>query len=101
MAGKIIDAKSASITAATSAGYVTVASSTGFYKNAFVWLNKAGQPEVECKILVISGNDIGVQILPELGKGPKYTLSDISAYNGGTISQFSQFVYNPNDKPLD
>lgn len=52
MAGKTIAAKSAAITAATSGGYVSIASTTGWYKNAkgsmtkaaFSLLTAIGQP---------------------------------------------------------
>lgn len=103
MAGKLIAPKSAAITAATAAGYVTIASTTGWYANAKGWMAFGGQPTVPVVITeVASATQLGVRIVNEndLLNRPNYGRSNVSAYNGGTINQNDQFIYNPNDQPL-
>lgn len=103
MAGKLIAPKSASITAATATGYVTVASTTGWYAGAKGWMTFGGQPNVPVVITeVASATSLGVRIVNEndLKNAPNYGRSNVSAYNGGTIYQNEQFIFNPNDQPL-
>lgn len=89
-----ISSASATITAATANGYVTVADATPFVVDAFVWLNKTGQPNLYCQITEITGNNIGVQAQPAPGSGPSYGRTDVSLYNAGTIFQDIQDVYS-------
>lgn len=102
MAGKNIDFKSAPITAATSAGFITIASTVGWYKGAVVWLSAGGQPGVRCQVTeVTSATVLGMGIRStDAGTAPNYGRSDISAYNGGVATQLEQLVYNSNDLPL-
>lgn len=103
MAGKLISAKSATITGATAAGYVTVASTTGWYAGAKGFMTNTGQPNVPIVVTEIaSSTQLGVRIRndDDLKNEPDYGRSNVSAYNGGTIYQNDQFVFNPNDQPL-
>jgi hypothetical protein len=103
MAGKIIDFKTAAISAATTTGYVTIASTTGWYKNAICWISNTGQTTRRCIITeVASATQLGVLFRDtDSGTAPAYGRSNISAYNGGTIVQEDgQLIYNPNDLPL-
>jgi hypothetical protein len=100
MAGREIQHKASAITAATASGYITVASVTGYYKNAVVYLNAAGQPTVRCVITAIdtTANTLGILIRDiEAGSVPSYGRSNISAYNGGSVTQNAQFVYDYSD----
>lgn len=103
MAGKIIAAKSATTTAATTTGYVTIASTTGWYVGAKGALNQPGQPNVSIIITeVASATSLGVRILPDSVVGPvisspNYGRSDVSAYNAGTIYQYDQFLYSKDE----
>lgn len=101
MAGREIDHVAATITGATGSS-VTMASTTGFYKNAVVWLAASGQTTIRCVITkVVSGTVLSVVRREiEAGSVPSYGGTDISAYNPGTITQLAQFVYNVNDLPL-
>jgi len=109
MAGKIIKEKSATITSAASTGYVTIASTTGWYAGAKGSISK---PATASRMVVIteilSSTQLGVRLLPDdwhvVGAaGPNYGRSDVSAYSGGTgtLVQFEQFLFNPDEKPLD
>jgi hypothetical protein len=110
MAGRIVKAISATITGATAEGYITVASTVGFYASATGFMTATGEPNVAVVIVEVkSGTELGIRIIPDNplgitnGKGnaaPNYGLSDVSAYDGGTIYQSEQFIYNPNDEPL-
>lgn len=110
MAGRLIKPISAAITAATAGGYITVASTTGFYAGAKGWMTNTGQANVPVTITEISSATvIGIRIETENPFGitngrsnsaPNYGRSDVSAYNGGTIYQNDQFIFNPNDQPL-
>jgi hypothetical protein len=111
MSGRIVKHVSAAITGATATGYLTVASTAGFYAGAKGAMINAGQDNVAVVITeVASATSLGIRIVPEDafgitgGKGnaaPNYGRSNVSAYNGGTIIQHEQFIFNPNDKPLD
>lgn len=100
MAGKNIEQLSATITAATTSGYITVASVAGFYKGALCNLQNVGQPSLEVYIteVLTTGNQLGIRFKSSV---PEYGRDDVSLYNGGSIHQLAQFVYNRNDKPLD
>lgn len=104
MAGRMIDHLQGTIAAASATGYITLASVVGFYRNAVVYLNNTGQPTKRAVITdILSGtNQLGI-LFREIAAGtvPTYGHSDVSAYNGGTVTQHEQFVYNVNDKPLD
>lgn len=111
MAGRNVKQVSATITGATATGYLTVASTTGFYAGAKGAMINAGQANVSVVITeVASATSLGIRIVSDdaLGitagvgnAGPRYGRSSVTAYNGGTIIQHDQFVFNPNDKPLD
>lgn len=103
MAGRIVKAVSGTITAASATGYITLASTTGFYEGAKGWMINGGQPNVPVVITSVSASQLGIRVLNEndLKNPPNYGRSDVSAYNGGTIYQNEQFIFNPNDKPLD
>jgi hypothetical protein len=100
LAGKIVQQQSATITAATTSGYITVASVSGFYKSAVCNLSKVGQPSIEVTIteVVTTSNQLGIRFKQQI---VDYGMDDVSLYNGGNIYQSEQFIYNPNDKPLD
>lgn len=102
MSGKNIDFKSSAISAATATGYVTISSTTGWYKGATVWIkNSAATEAKECLITeVTSGTVLGILIKGTIGEGPRYGRSNVSAFNGGTLTQLEQLVYNTNDTPL-
>lgn len=110
MAGRIVKAISAAISAASTGGYITVASTTGFYAGAKGQMVNSGQPNVQVVITeVASATSLGIRVIPEnptaivngkSNSAPNYGRSDISAYNGGTIYQNEQLIYNPNDLGL-
>ena len=109
MSGKLIDSKHAAITAATSTGYISIASTTGWYKGATAYLNAAGQDNVEVTITeIVSATQMGVRLNTDprgsstamSRPAPNYGRSDLSAYNGGTVDQPAQLIYNPNESPL-
>lgn len=54
---------------------------------------------------IVSATVMGVRIEPDDHVGPaahgtNYGRSDMTAYNGATIYQHDQFIFNPNDLPL-
>lgn len=103
MAGKLIKPLTAAITAATATGYVTIASTTGWYAGARGAMTNGGQPNVPVIITEIaSATQLGVRILDDndLNNRPNYGRSNVAAYNGGAIYQHDQFLFNPNDNPL-
>lgn len=105
MAGKQIGFKSSAISAVSAQGAITVASTTGYYKNAIVWLNDSTATAANNKraviMEVISGTQLGILIRSnDPGEAPKYGRSDMTAYNGGSITQHEQFIYNNDDAPL-
>ena len=101
MAGRVIPAVHATVTAATAGGFLTVSSATNLYVGARCWLiNTAATLRDQVEITEISGTSIGVRKIPAPGQGPNYGRSDVSAYNGGGfLDQESQFIYNRNDAP--
>jgi hypothetical protein len=105
MAGKFIEHKAGSITAATATGYITLASVAGFYKNAIVFLvDSGGANHKRCVIteIVSTSNQLGIRFQETAaGSVPSYGRNNVSAYNGGVVTQHEQVVYNINDKPLD
>lgn len=106
MAGKTISHKANAITAVTSTGYITIASTVGYYKNAIVWLNDstATVPNNKRAVIteVLSATQLGIVLrTTDAGQAAGYGRSDMTAYNGGSITQHEQFVYNIDDKPLD
>lgn len=101
MAGKLISTARAAITGASTAGYLTVASTTGFYVNAFVWLtNSAGTVNQQAKITELTATLIGIQFVNARNGSARYGRDDVSAFNGGVIDQEPQLIYNPNEAPL-
>lgn len=92
MAGQTVSFQSATISAASATGYITVASAAGYFTNAIVRLFKSGQPSVQGRITSVdySTNQMGIRLD---GAVVVYQNSDVSAYNGGTIYQDSQFIY--------
>lgn len=106
MAGKQIDDFAATITDADSHGWVTVDDVSGFYEKAIVWLNDSGAVEANIKRCVIMEVDADNSKLALLfrsdapGEAPQYGRSDVSSYNGGTVTQNAQFIYNSDDAPL-
>ena len=101
MAGRVIPAVHATVTAATAGGFLTVTSATNLYVGARCWLTKTdGTLPVQVEITEITDTTVGVRLIPAPGKGPNYGRSDVSAYNGGGfLDQESQFIYNRNDAP--
>lgn len=120
MAGRVIKAaRQTSITAAAT-GILTVTSTTGFYERAFAYLAKAGQTGLKVQIVEVTDAthlrvravplDAGVASSGTAGAATDesdvdntkaiYGLSNVSAYNGGSIAQPEQLVYNRNDAPL-
>lgn len=101
MAGKYIKAAQSAISAATATGYITVSSVANFYERAFVWLNNSGQPNVLAQITeILTGtNQLGVRLVNHPGEAiggepTNYGRSNLSAYNGGTVYQDEQLIYN-------
>lgn len=107
MAGKNIGHKEGTITAVTATGYITLASVAGYYKNAIVWMNDSTATVANNKRAVITEvltgtNQLGIGLRSnDPGEPPKYGRSDMTAYNGGSITQLEQLIYNNDDKPLD
>lgn len=114
MAGRLVKAQTAAITGATTAGVITVASTTGWYATAYGNMIQ-GANRTRCYIIeVLSSTTLAVRIIPDnptgestniaggsvVNSAPNYNRSDVSTYNGGTIYQDEQFIYNPNDAPL-
>lgn len=99
MAGKIVKQQSGAITAATTSGYITLASVTGFYESAICNLSNAGQPSLEVIIteVLTTTNQLGIRFKQQI---VDYGQDDVSLYNGGSIHQPSQLIYNRNDAPL-
>lgn len=103
MAGRIVKSQTGSITAATATGYVTIASTTGWYAGAKGWMTAGGQPNVPVTIVeILSGTQLGVRIEPDgtMSGGVAYGRSNVAVYNGGTIVQNEQLIYNTADAPL-
>lgn len=120
MAGRLIKAARQTAITAANTGIITCGSTAGFYERAFAWLKDSGQPGVKVQIVeVTDATHLKVRIVPMdggiafsgnagtavdesdiQGTGPNYGVSDISDYNGGSISQPEQLVYNRNDAPL-
>ncbi len=105
MAGKEISHVAGDITAVGD-GYVTLVSVAGFYENAIVWLNDSTVSDDLNKRCIITevdavGNRLGLLIRPiTAGSAPSYGRSDMTDYNGGSVTQHEQFVYNSNEEPL-
>lgn len=103
MAGKIIDRASQTITSVVDGakGWVTLGSVIGFYKGAFVTISAPALSKY-AQIIDINAasNQLRLSFVPDVGTGPRYTASDVSAYGGGTVAQESQFIYNANDLGL-
>lgn len=106
MAGKNIGHKTNAITAVTATGLITISSTVGYYKNAIVWLNDSTATAANNKrgviMEVVSATQLAILLRSnDPGEAPKYGRSDMTAYNGGSITQLEQFIYNNDDKPLD
>ncbi len=101
MAGRLIPAVQAVVTAALATGYLTVTSATGLYVGGKGWLSKTDHSlQIPVEITEISGTTIGVRQILDRGLGPNYGRTDVSAYNGGGfLNQDQGFVYNRNDAP--
>lgn len=101
MAGKLISTARAAITGVSATGYLTVASTTGFYVGAFVNLtNSAGTVNQPAKITELTSTTIGIQFVLARYGGARYGRDDVTAFNTGTIDQDAQLIYNPNEAPL-
>jgi hypothetical protein len=107
MAGRLVKQISATITgvAAGANGYITVASTVGFYAGAKGSMNIGGAGVSVIITEVASATSLGVRIIPDDwfqpgAAGPNYGRSVTTAYNGGTITQYEQLIFNPNDAPL-
>lgn len=76
-----VSAKSALCTAdATSAGLVTIASTTGWLPGALVWIKDNNTEAVECKIVeVVSSTVLRLRALTNAAKMPG-AFSDLSAF---------------------
>lgn len=116
MAGKDVAAVGADFTSdGTSAGLVTVASTTPFRESAVCWLSGTALPSIKVKIIqIIDGTTMKVRKLPDdlaldltsggvkgvriLGDfAPKYGTSDISAYTTTAtahIDMEQQLIYD-------
>ena len=98
MAGKEIGFVVGTITGVDATGYVTLAATTGFYKGAIVWLNHAGQPSTRAVITAVTSTTLGVRYVEtDPGTAPSYGRSDPTLYNGGTVTQHDQFIYDKSD----
>lgn len=101
MSGKLISTARAAITGASATGYLTVASTTGFYVNAFVWLtNTGGTVNQYAKITELTSTTIGIQLINARNGAARYGRDDVTAFNLGVIDQEQQHIYNPNEVPL-
>jgi len=99
MAGRLIPAVQATVTAATAGGYATVSSATGLYVGGRGWLSKTDHSlSIPVEITEINGTSIGLRQILDRGLGINYGRTDISAYNaGGFLNQDQGLVYNRND----
>ena len=96
MSGKNIDFKSLAITAATATGYVTISSTTGWYKGATVWIkNSAATIAKECFITEVASSTVLGILFKEERK--VYGRSDVSSFNGGVLTQLEQLLYNTDE----
>jgi hypothetical protein len=93
MSGIVVDAVGADLTAdGGTDGSAQVASSTGFFVNARVWLSATDVVSRECRITAISGGTLFLQFVDG---PPNYGVSDLSAYTtgaGARVDQSEQFV---------
>jgi hypothetical protein len=81
--------KTAAITGASAVGVITIASTTGYYAGTKGWVSKGGQPGANIVISqVVDGTTLQCRLdLPYISGG-----SDLSLYNGGTLTVPSQIV---------
>lgn len=103
MAGILAKDKSAAVTAADANGFVTVASTAGFYARTRAYISKTGQPSREVDIFeIVSATQMRVRFTLEQGTGPHYGGSDVSLYAGGDgkIDMPAQLAFNPSEAPL-
>lgn len=102
MSGKFIDRKSNAITGIGTDKSVVIASTTGYYKGATVWVVDSGNANAkECLIFeVTDATHLKLLFKGGVGEGPRYGYSDATAYNGGIVTQLEQLVYNTNEVPL-
>lgn len=106
MAGKQIEFVSGTITGVDTHGYVTLASVAGFYEGAIVWMNDSTATAPNNKQAIITEVDttnvkLGICFRTNnAGEAPSYGRSSMSAYNGGSVTQHEQFIYNSDDNPL-
>lgn len=103
MAGKFIKPQSSTFAAADHTGYATLSSVDGWYEKAIVWLSKTGTYAQGIITEVDTTNKkLGIKLIDSAAGTPAtYGRSDINSYDGGTITQQEQLIYNSNDKPLD
>lgn len=100
MSGREIDHKTATITAITTTGYVTIASVTGFYRGAVVWMNDSTATDANNKRAIITSvntvtNQLGIRLQSnEPGSAPNLGNNNMTVYNGGTVTQHQQFIYD-------
>ncbi len=103
MSGFTAPAKSAALSADGNAnGYVTVASSAGFFVGTRVWLSSATQTSIECFVTeLVTGGVIGLRDVASSG----YGRTDVSAFlvaDAAKLDAPSQFIYGKvQPDPLD
>ena len=98
MAGREISFITANIIGVAATGTITLAATTGFYKGAIVWLNAGGQPAKQAIVRTVTSTKLGVSFYDTAaGTAPGYGFSDPTLYNGGTVTQHDQFIYDKSD----
>ncbi len=81
MAGKQIKDIGAVITAGTSTGYITVASTVGFYKKAYGSLSKDDYPGMEIQVTeIVNATVMGIRRVRGMGEGPNYGRDSMVSY---------------------
>lgn len=105
MAGRIARDIGSALSAGTTAGLVTMASTTHFLAGAKAWLTVAASPNRLVKIMeVVSATQLILRFefdptgaTGTVTAGPRYGGSDVSAYALGRLDQFAQPVWNATD----
>jgi hypothetical protein len=96
MAGKLLKAKHATITAATASGYITLASVEGFYETALVFLTPLAASEgVAGTVTEVNHttNQLGIRLDSPASGGVSYGRSNMAAFNGGIVDLTPQLIY--------
>lgn len=101
MAGTLVKFKSSAFTNGSD-GYITVASTVGFYETAKVQISASGTPGaggLGVITEIVSSTVMGIRLnLTDPDGSARYGRSNVAAFN--TVTQEPQLIYNPNDKPL-